>query len=182
MRGPIASAGAAYGLTLLLFSQAVKSVLFGPPPTPELPTATTNEPPSRRPRRRCLPHTLRLGLDGGRARSAVTPRRASANPRLRPKRQRQDVPHSGAQCTAVASPQAAPSRAGPDISASACLRIWARCRQAAATETFPEHVPPVLPPTLVAANDMPDRVAVLLVDSSSRIEERSALQARHSLF
>lgn len=49
--------------------------------------------------------------------------------------------------------------------------------QTAATESFPDHAPPVLPPTLLPASDLPDRVGVLLVDTSSRIEDRGALQA-----
>lgn len=36
----------------------------------------------------------------------------------------------------------------------------------------------MLPPTLLSASDLPDRVAVLLVDTSSRIEDRGTLQAR----
>ena len=48
---------------------------------------------------------------------------------------------------------------------------------AAATETFPVHVPPLLPPTLLSLDALPDRVPVLLVDTSSRAEDRTALAA-----
>jgi hypothetical protein len=46
---------------------------------------------------------------------------------------------------------------------------------AAATESFPEHVPPALPPTLLSAHSLPDRAPCLLVDTSSRAEDRAQL-------
>jgi Ras family protein T1 len=48
---------------------------------------------------------------------------------------------------------------------------------AAATETFPEHVPPHVPPTLLCVDALPDRVPALLLDTSSRAEDRGALAA-----
>jgi Ras family protein T1 len=48
---------------------------------------------------------------------------------------------------------------------------------AAATETFPERVPPHVPPTLLHMDALPDRVPALLVDTSSRAEDRGALAA-----
>ena len=48
---------------------------------------------------------------------------------------------------------------------------------AAAMETFPERVPPHVPPTLLPADALPDRVPALLVDTSSRAEDRAALVA-----
>lgn len=39
---------------------------------------------------------------------------------------------------------------------------------AAATETFPEEVPPVLPPTRLPADLYPDNVPVTIIDTSSR--------------
>ena len=49
---------------------------------------------------------------------------------------------------------------------------------AAATESFPEHVPPALPPTLLSAHSLPDRVPCLLVDTSSRAEDRAQLASQ----
>jgi Ras family protein T1 len=48
---------------------------------------------------------------------------------------------------------------------------------AAATETFPEHVPPHVPATLLCVDALPDRVPALLLDTSSRAEDRGALAA-----
>ena len=48
---------------------------------------------------------------------------------------------------------------------------------AAAMETFPERVPPHVPPTLLPIDALPDRVPALLVDTSSRAEDRAALGA-----
>ena len=49
---------------------------------------------------------------------------------------------------------------------------------AAATESFPEHVPPALPPTLLSAHSLPDRAPCLLVDTSSRPEDRAQLASQ----
>nr|XP_016501670.1 PREDICTED: mitochondrial Rho GTPase 1-like isoform X2 [Nicotiana tabacum] len=43
---------------------------------------------------------------------------------------------------------------------------------AAATETFPEEVPPVLPPTRLPADLYPDNVPVTIIDTSSSLESR----------
>ncbi|CAN4091538.1 unnamed protein product [Withania somnifera] len=43
---------------------------------------------------------------------------------------------------------------------------------AAATETFPEDVPPVLPPTRLPADLYPDNVPVTIIDTSSSLESR----------
>ncbi|GLT36319.1 hypothetical protein SLA2020_107050 [Shorea laevis] len=46
---------------------------------------------------------------------------------------------------------------------------------AAASESFPEHVPRVLPPTRLPADFYPDRIPVTIVDTSSSIESRGKL-------
>lgn len=48
---------------------------------------------------------------------------------------------------------------------------------AAATETFPEHPPPVLPPTRLSADSTPEGVPILITDTLSRPEDRPALEA-----
>ena len=48
---------------------------------------------------------------------------------------------------------------------------------AAAMETFPERVPPHVPPTLLPTDALPGRVSALLIDTSSRAEDRAALAA-----
>ena len=73
--------------------------------------------------------------------------------------------------------RAATAETVPAGASSHCRRRRRRCVQAAATETFPERVPPVLPPTRIACSALPDPVELLLVDTSSRIEDRAALQA-----
>ncbi|KAK6940833.1 Small GTPase [Dillenia turbinata] len=45
----------------------------------------------------------------------------------------------------------------------------------AASESFPENVPPVLPPTRLPADFYPDRVPVTIIDSSSSFENRGKL-------
>lgn len=40
---------------------------------------------------------------------------------------------------------------------------------AAASETFPEDVPPVLPPTRLPADFYPDGIPVTIIDTSSRL-------------
>lgn len=46
---------------------------------------------------------------------------------------------------------------------------------AAASESFPENVPPVLPPTRLPADFFSDRVPVTLIDTSSSLENRGKL-------
>ncbi|KAF2314883.1 hypothetical protein GH714_037053 [Hevea brasiliensis] len=46
---------------------------------------------------------------------------------------------------------------------------------AAATESFPENVPRVLPPTRLPADFFPDRVPVTIIDTSSGLESRGKL-------
>jgi Ras family protein T1 len=46
---------------------------------------------------------------------------------------------------------------------------------AAASESFPENVSPVLPPTRLPADFFPDRVPVILIDTSSSLENRVKL-------
>jgi len=48
---------------------------------------------------------------------------------------------------------------------------------AAATETFPDHPPPVLPPTRLSADSTPEGVPILIIDTLSRPEDRPALEA-----
>ncbi|KAK7857118.1 mitochondrial rho gtpase 2 [Quercus suber] len=45
----------------------------------------------------------------------------------------------------------------------------------AASESFPENVPPVLPPTRLPADFFPDRIPVTLIDTSSSLENRAKL-------
>lgn len=45
----------------------------------------------------------------------------------------------------------------------------------AASENFPENVPPVLPPTRLPADFFPDRVPVTIIDTSSSLENRGKL-------
>lgn len=40
---------------------------------------------------------------------------------------------------------------------------------AAATESFPDNVPPVLPPTRLPADYYPDGVPITIIDTSSRL-------------
>lgn len=47
---------------------------------------------------------------------------------------------------------------------------------AAATESFPEHPPPVLPPTRLAHDSTPEGVPMVLVDTSSRPEDKGNLE------
>ncbi|CAK0731768.1 hypothetical protein CVIRNUC_000040 [Coccomyxa viridis] len=46
----------------------------------------------------------------------------------------------------------------------------------AATESFPEHPPPVLPPTRLAHDTTPEGVPMVLVDTSSRPEDKASLE------
>ncbi|GLT52741.1 hypothetical protein SLA2020_260630 [Shorea laevis] len=46
---------------------------------------------------------------------------------------------------------------------------------AVASESFPEHVSPVLPPTRLPADFYPDRIPVTIVDTSSSVESRGKL-------
>lgn len=48
---------------------------------------------------------------------------------------------------------------------------------AATTETFPEHPPPVLPPARLPADTTPEGVPVVITDTSSRPEDKAALEA-----
>ena len=41
----------------------------------------------------------------------------------------------------------------------------------AATETFPANIPPVLPPTRLPEDLYPDRVPIIIIDTSSRYDE-----------
>ena len=47
---------------------------------------------------------------------------------------------------------------------------------AAATETFPDHPPPVLPPARLSAETTPEGVPVIITDTSSRPEDKQALE------
>ena len=47
----------------------------------------------------------------------------------------------------------------------------------ASTETFPEHPPPVLPPSRLPADTTPEGVPVVITDTSSRPEDKQALEA-----
>lgn len=47
---------------------------------------------------------------------------------------------------------------------------------AAATETFPDHPPPVLPPSKLPAEGTPEGVPVVITDTGSRPEDREALE------
>ena len=46
---------------------------------------------------------------------------------------------------------------------------------AAATESFPDFPPPVLPPTRLPAEATPEGVPMVIVDTSSREEEKTTL-------
>ncbi|XP_050238843.1 mitochondrial Rho GTPase 2 isoform X2 [Mercurialis annua] len=46
---------------------------------------------------------------------------------------------------------------------------------AAATETYPENVPPVLPPTRLPTDYFPDRIPITIVDTSPALENRGKL-------
>ena len=48
---------------------------------------------------------------------------------------------------------------------------------AASTETFPEHPPPVLPPSRLPGDTTPEGVPVVIVDTSSRPEDKQALES-----
>jgi Ras family protein T1 len=48
---------------------------------------------------------------------------------------------------------------------------------AASTETFPEHPPPVLPPARLPADTTPEGVPVVITDTSSRPEDKQALES-----
>lgn len=48
---------------------------------------------------------------------------------------------------------------------------------AAATETFPDHPPPVLPPAKLPADTTPEGVPVVITDTSSRPEDKQAFEA-----
>nr|GEW80729.1 mitochondrial Rho GTPase 1-like [Tanacetum cinerariifolium] len=45
----------------------------------------------------------------------------------------------------------------------------------AAAENFPTNVPPVLPPTRLPEDMFPDRVPVMVIDTSSSLENRGKL-------
>lgn len=47
---------------------------------------------------------------------------------------------------------------------------------AAATESFPEAPPPVLPPTRLPAEATPENVPIILTDTSSKPEDRQVTQ------
>lgn len=47
---------------------------------------------------------------------------------------------------------------------------------AAATETFPDHPPPVLPPAKLPADTTPEQVPVVITDTSSRPEDKQTLE------
>lgn len=47
---------------------------------------------------------------------------------------------------------------------------------AAATETFPDRPPPVLPPARLPADTTPEAVPVVITDTSSRPEDRQAME------
>ncbi|EFN55684.1 hypothetical protein CHLNCDRAFT_133936 [Chlorella variabilis] len=47
---------------------------------------------------------------------------------------------------------------------------------AAATETFPDHPPPVLPPARLPADTTPEGVPVVITDTSSRPEDKQSLE------
>lgn len=47
---------------------------------------------------------------------------------------------------------------------------------AAATETFPDHPPPVLPPAKLPADTTPEGVPVIITDTSSRPEDKQSLE------
>jgi Ras family protein T1 len=47
---------------------------------------------------------------------------------------------------------------------------------AAATESFPDSPPPVLPPTRLGADTTPEGVPLIITDTSSRPEDKPALE------
>ena len=47
---------------------------------------------------------------------------------------------------------------------------------AAATESFPDNPPPVLPPTRLGADTTPEGVPLVITDTSSRPEDKPALE------
>jgi Ras family protein T1 len=47
---------------------------------------------------------------------------------------------------------------------------------AAATETFPDSPPPLLPPTKLPADSTPEGVPIVITDTSSKPEDRQALE------
>ena len=47
---------------------------------------------------------------------------------------------------------------------------------AAATESFPERPPPVLPPTRLPPDTIPENLPITVSDTSARPEDRSALE------
>lgn len=47
---------------------------------------------------------------------------------------------------------------------------------AAATESFPDNPPPVLPPTRIGADATPEGVPLIITDTSSRPEDKPALE------
>ena len=49
---------------------------------------------------------------------------------------------------------------------------------AAATESFPDLPPPVLPPTRLPAEATPENVPMLIMDTSSRDEEKTSQEVR----
>lgn len=48
---------------------------------------------------------------------------------------------------------------------------------AAATETFPDNPPPVLPPAKLPADTTPEGVPVVITDTSTRPEDKEAMEA-----
>lgn len=47
----------------------------------------------------------------------------------------------------------------------------------AATETFPDNPPPLLPPTKLPPDATPEGVPIIITDTSSRPEDRQSLEA-----
>ena len=47
----------------------------------------------------------------------------------------------------------------------------------AATESFPEHPPPLLPPTRLPPETTTENLPILVTDTSSRPEDRQSLEA-----
>ena len=47
---------------------------------------------------------------------------------------------------------------------------------AAANESFPDATPPVLPPTKLPADSTPEQIPMVIVDTSSKSEDRQALE------
>lgn len=48
---------------------------------------------------------------------------------------------------------------------------------AAATETYPDNPPPLLPPTKLAPDATPEGVPIIITDTSSRPEDRQTLES-----